>query len=104
MAPRPTPIQDAREPDTEEPAPVPDFTMGRSSEAVDFHVHKQILFVSAFFANLLGSSFPTNATELRRDGKPILVLSDPSDVLSRLWCLYPARSRQLPRALCELRA
>ncbi|KAJ7609827.1 hypothetical protein FB45DRAFT_1066419 [Roridomyces roridus] len=69
----------------------------RSSNHVDFHVHKQILsFVSVFFAGMFAFP-PGNAppTEIQRDGKPVLSLPESDEVLYRLLRLaYPGRSRQ----------
>lgn len=74
----------------------PDFIL-RSSDGVDFHVHKEILkFASDFFDNMF--SFPKDSndpSELRRDGKPILVLPEAGSVLHRLLSLaYPAQTTQ----------
>ncbi|KAJ7120046.1 hypothetical protein C8R44DRAFT_787566 [Mycena epipterygia] len=76
--------------------PNPDFIL-KSCDAVDFHVHKQILaFVSVFFSDMF--TFPAGEggpTELKRDGKPVLILPESEDVLYRLLSIaYPARSRQ----------
>ncbi|KAJ6592809.1 hypothetical protein B0H19DRAFT_9888 [Mycena capillaripes] len=86
-------IQDAPAPfsgqhDPEDSADAPDFIV-RSGDGVDLHVHKAILkFVSIFFRNMLDGA--GSATDLHRDGKPVVVLPEPCDVLHRLLCLaYP---------------
>ncbi|KAJ7659069.1 hypothetical protein DFH06DRAFT_1044293 [Mycena polygramma] len=101
MSAEPPAIQDAPAPfsgapDPEDTNPAPDFIL-RSSDGVDFHVHKQILaFVSVFFANMF--KFPsgeTGPTEIVRDGKDVVVFPEPQAVLFRLLSVaYPARSRE----------
>ncbi|KAJ6539830.1 hypothetical protein DFH09DRAFT_1283121 [Mycena vulgaris] len=89
--PQDAPAPFSGEPDPEESIPPPDFIL-RSGDGVDLHVHKDILkFVSVFFKNMLdGAGDPT---EIQRDGKPIVVLPEPSAVLYRLLCLaYPGHS------------
>ncbi|KAJ7435783.1 hypothetical protein B0H11DRAFT_2112701 [Mycena galericulata] len=95
------PVKDAPEPfsgapDPHDTNPPSDFIL-RSSDNVDFHVHKQILaFVSVFFSNMF--TFPSGEappTEIERDGKPVLILPEAANVIHRLLCIaYPARSRQ----------
>ncbi|KAJ6589772.1 hypothetical protein B0H19DRAFT_1058746 [Mycena capillaripes] len=81
----------------EDANPPTDFIL-RSSDNVDFHVHKQIsvAFVSVFFSGMF--KFPTgpNApTELERDGKVVLNMPESKEVLYRVLSVsYPARSRQ----------
>jgi hypothetical protein len=101
MSVEPSPVQDAPTPfsgapDPEDTNPPSDFIL-RSSDNVDFHVHKQILaFVSVFFANMFKFPIGNNApTETERDGKTVLPIPETKDVLYRLLCIaYPARSRQ----------
>ncbi|KAJ7149580.1 hypothetical protein C8R46DRAFT_1125572 [Mycena filopes] len=75
---RDAPVPFSGAPDPDDSNPVPDFIL-RSSDGVDFHVHKQILaFVS-----------------IQRDGKDVLAFPESSDVLFRLLSVaYPARSRE----------
>ncbi|KAJ7609843.1 hypothetical protein FB45DRAFT_1066430 [Roridomyces roridus] len=95
------PVKDALapfsgEPDAGSANPASDLIL-RSSNHVDFHVHKQILaFVSVFFSDML--AFPAGKappTEPERDGKPVLLLPESDEVLCRLLRLaYPGRSRE----------
>ncbi|KAF7359885.1 BTB domain-containing protein [Mycena venus] len=88
-------IQDAPAPfsgvfDPEHDAhPRADFIL-RSSDGVDFHVHRAILcFASECFDGMF--SMPLPPDELQRDSLPILTLPEPSAVLLRLLRLaYPA--------------
>ncbi|KAJ7101644.1 hypothetical protein C8R44DRAFT_641325 [Mycena epipterygia] len=99
MSDQPAVIQDAPAPfsgaqDALDPHRPSDFIL-RSSDGVDFHVHKEILkFVSDFFDNMF--SFPqaeNGSDDFRRDGKTVLVLPEASDILYRLLFLaYPAHS------------
>jgi hypothetical protein len=72
----------------------PDFIL-RSCDGIDFHVHKDILkfasdFFNGMFAMPVGDGDPS---AMRRDGKPVLVLPEPEEVLLSLLLLaYPARS------------
>ncbi|KAJ7087672.1 hypothetical protein B0H15DRAFT_300228 [Mycena belliarum] len=78
--------------DPEENIPASDFIL-RSGDSVDFHVHRDVLkFVSVFFKNMLDGAGAD--IDLQRDGKPIVILSEPSAVLYRLLCLaYPTLER-----------
>ncbi|KAJ7627211.1 hypothetical protein FB45DRAFT_835483 [Roridomyces roridus] len=72
----------------------PDFIL-RTSDVVDFHVHRDILkLVSHFFHGMF--SFPGGDSapdQLIRDGKPVLVLPESSEVLYRVLSLaYPPQS------------
>ncbi|KAJ7106735.1 hypothetical protein C8R44DRAFT_326414 [Mycena epipterygia] len=99
MSDQPAPFQDAPAPFSGAqnglgPHRPADFIL-RSSDGVDFHVHKDILkFVSDFFDTMF--SFPQasdDPNELRRDGKPILVIPEARAVLHGLLCLaYPAQT------------
>ncbi|KAJ7907057.1 hypothetical protein B0H13DRAFT_2503901 [Mycena leptocephala] len=99
MSDKPTPIKDALAPfsgaaDTLTDSHPPDFIL-RSSDGVDFHVHREILkFTSDCFDGIFSvASGDGDPTALLRDGKPILVLPEPESVLYRLLCLaYPVRS------------
>ncbi|KAF7348817.1 BTB domain-containing protein [Mycena venus] len=93
-----TPVQDAPMPfsgaaDSDHSNHPADFIL-RSSDGVDFHVHKDILkFVSDCFDGMLtipqGDGDPT---DLRRDDKPVLVMPE-SKAIYRLLCLaYPAHA------------
>ncbi|KAJ7659019.1 hypothetical protein DFH06DRAFT_1044245 [Mycena polygramma] len=81
-------------PDPENAGHSPDFIL-RSSDAFDFHVHKDILkFVSDCFDGMFaipgGDGDPK---AVRRHGLPVLALPEPKAVLYRLLCLaYPAES------------
>ncbi|KAJ7441027.1 hypothetical protein B0H11DRAFT_1827244 [Mycena galericulata] len=93
-----TQIQDGPAPfsgalDPEGNIPDSDFII-RCGDGVDLHAHKSILqFVSVFFKNMLDGTGATNPTDLRRDGKPVVELPEPSSVLYRLLCIaYPGRS------------
>ncbi|KAJ7081935.1 hypothetical protein C8R44DRAFT_60688 [Mycena epipterygia] len=99
MSDQPAPFQDALAPFSgaqdglglHRPA---DFIL-RSSDGVDFHIHKDILkFVSDFFDTMF--SFPQasdDPNELRRDGKPILAIPEASVVLhGLLYLAYPAQT------------
>jgi hypothetical protein len=67
-----------------------DFIL-RSGDGFDLHVHKAILqFVSVFFKNMLDGA---GVGDLEKDGKPVVILSEPCVVLHRLLCIaYPGRS------------
>ncbi|KAJ7879694.1 hypothetical protein B0H13DRAFT_1630628 [Mycena leptocephala] len=91
------PVQDAPAPfsgaaDPQKGSHPSDFVL-RSSDGVDFHVHREILkFASDCFDGMFtipgGDADPD---DLRRDGKPVLVLPEPETVLFRLLRLaYPA--------------
>ncbi|KAJ7861057.1 hypothetical protein B0H13DRAFT_2568616 [Mycena leptocephala] len=99
MSTSPTPLQDAPAPfsgatDPDHNNHLADFIL-RSSDGVDFYVHKDILkFVSDCFDGMLaipqGDGSPT---DLRRDDKPVLVMPESNAVLYRLLCLaYPAHA------------
>ncbi|KAJ7739203.1 hypothetical protein B0H16DRAFT_1379025 [Mycena metata] len=87
----PAPFSGAPDPDNHY---APDFIL-RSSDGVDFHVHKEMLkLVSGFFDGMFrlptGNTAPT---ELWRDGIPVLAMSEPERVLHGLLRLaYPAQS------------
>ncbi|KAJ6626346.1 hypothetical protein B0H10DRAFT_2211236 [Mycena sp. CBHHK59/15] len=88
-------VQDApapfsSDPDPEDNVPAPDFIL-RSGDGVDLHVHKAILrFVTVFFKNMLDGA---GVGDLERDGKPVVILSEPCAVLHRLLCIAnPGRS------------
>ncbi|KAJ7702071.1 hypothetical protein B0H16DRAFT_1902507 [Mycena metata] len=75
----------------------PDFII-RSSDGVDFHLHKDILkFGSACFDGMFSvSGGGDEQGDPKRDGKPVLVLPEPEAVLYRLFCLaYPPRPESL---------
>ncbi|KAJ7278349.1 hypothetical protein C8J57DRAFT_1176266 [Mycena rebaudengoi] len=78
--------------DADDGSPPSNFVL-RSSDGVDFHVHRDILkFASDCFDGMFaipgGDCDPDG---LRRDGKPVLVLPEPEAVLFQLLCLaYPA--------------
>ncbi|KAJ7907048.1 hypothetical protein B0H13DRAFT_2662557 [Mycena leptocephala] len=99
MSDKPTPIKDALAPfsgaaDTLTDSHPPDFIL-RSSDGVDFHVHREILkFASDCFDAMFSvAGSDGDPTALLRDGKPILVLPEPESALYRLLCpAYPARS------------
>ncbi|KAJ7465971.1 hypothetical protein FB451DRAFT_1561267 [Mycena latifolia] len=78
-------------PDPEETIPPADFIL-RSGDGVDLHVHRDILkFVSVFFKNMLDGA--GHQTDLNRDGKPVVMLPEPSAILYRLLCIaYPSDS------------
>ncbi|KAJ7634348.1 hypothetical protein FB45DRAFT_1141223 [Roridomyces roridus] len=78
--------------DPQDTNPPSDFIL-RTSDGVDFHVHKQIL---AFFSSLFSDMFACSSSDdLQRDGKPVLQLTEPQIIIHRLLCLaYPGRSRQ----------
>jgi hypothetical protein len=90
-----SPIQDAPAPfsgafDPEHDThPRADFIL-RSSDGVDFHVHRAILcFASECFDGMF--SMPLPPDELQRDSLPVLPLLEPAAVLLRLLRLaYPA--------------
>ncbi|KAJ7231813.1 hypothetical protein C8J57DRAFT_1533474 [Mycena rebaudengoi] len=97
MSKEPAPIQDAPAPfsgaaDPQRGSHLSDFIL-RSSDGVDFHVHREILkFESDCFDGMFampgGNADPD---DLRRDGKPVLVLPESETVLFRLLRLaYPA--------------
>lgn len=95
MSQEPPPIQDAPapfsgDPDPEDNVTAPDFIL-RSDDGFDLHVHKAILqFVSVFFKNMLDGA---GVGHLEKDGKPVVILSEPCVVLHRLLCIaYPGRS------------
>ncbi|KAJ7149728.1 hypothetical protein C8R46DRAFT_523719 [Mycena filopes] len=69
----------------------PDFIV-RSSDGVDFHLHRDILkFASACFDSMLAS--PPSEDDLERDGKPVVVVPEAEAVLYRLFSLaYPPQS------------
>ncbi|KAJ7308716.1 hypothetical protein DFH08DRAFT_719671 [Mycena albidolilacea] len=74
-----------------------DFIL-RSSDGVDFHLHKAFLrFVSGCFEGMF--TFPggdEDPSALVRDGKPVVVLPEPESVLYKLLSLaYPAQSPEL---------
>ncbi|KAJ6565316.1 hypothetical protein DFH09DRAFT_1363876 [Mycena vulgaris] len=74
-----------------------DFIL-RSSDGVDFHLHKAFLrLVSGCFEGMF--TFPGgdgDSSELVRDGKPVVVLPEPESVLYKLLSLaYPAQSPEL---------
>ncbi|KAJ7609842.1 hypothetical protein FB45DRAFT_804815 [Roridomyces roridus] len=90
------PVPFSGEPDSGSVNPPCDLIL-RSSNHVDFHVHKQMLaFASVFFSDMF--AFPAGnvpPTETDRDGKPVLLLPESDEVLYRLLRLaYPGRSRQ----------
>ncbi|KAF7290387.1 BTB domain-containing protein [Mycena chlorophos] len=75
-----------------------DFIL-RSSDGVDFHVHKESLkFASDVFQDMFAvvapNSAENDAEQLMRDGKPVLQLDEPQRVIYKLLCFaYPvARS------------
>jgi hypothetical protein len=83
MSDKPTPIKDALAPfsgaaDTLTDSNPPDFIL-RSSDGVDFHVHREILkFASDCFDGMFSvAGGDGDPTALLRDGKPILVLPEP---------------------------
>ncbi|KAJ7442397.1 hypothetical protein B0H11DRAFT_2094482 [Mycena galericulata] len=87
----PAPFSGAPDPDNH---CAPDFIL-RSSDGVDFHVHKEMLkLVSGFFDGMF--RLPTgnaDPNELWRDGIPVLAMSEPECVLHGLLRLaYPAQS------------
>ncbi|KAJ6578849.1 hypothetical protein DFH09DRAFT_1148490 [Mycena vulgaris] len=94
---KPAPIRDAPAPFSGAPDPEKvrsDFIL-RSSDGVDFHVQKDMLKAVSDFFDGIFSLPPGNydPNELRRDGKPGLVLRQPSAVLYGLLSLvYPAQS------------
>ncbi|KAJ6538260.1 hypothetical protein DFH09DRAFT_930616 [Mycena vulgaris] len=101
MSDGPTPIRDAPAPFSGKPDLdnhcTPDFIL-RSSDDVDFHVHKGMLkMVSGFFDDMfrLPGPAPGNAdpNDLSRDGIPVLVMPEPDGVVHGLLRLaYPAQS------------
>ncbi|KAJ7149726.1 hypothetical protein C8R46DRAFT_1125893 [Mycena filopes] len=72
-------------------AHAPDFII-RSSDGVDFHLHRDILkFASVCFDGMLAS--PPGEDDLERDGKPVVVVPEEESVLYRLFSLaYPPLS------------
>ncbi|KAJ7873755.1 hypothetical protein B0H13DRAFT_2058144 [Mycena leptocephala] len=95
------PIQDALAPfsgvaDPENDDHPPDFIL-RSCDGFDFHVHRDILkFASDCFEGMFaipgGDGDPS---DLRRDGKPVLVMPESQVALHRLLCLaYPPQTLQ----------
>ncbi|KAJ7441022.1 hypothetical protein B0H11DRAFT_2204892 [Mycena galericulata] len=79
-------------PDPQNGNRLPDFIL-RSSDGVDFHVHRDILkFASDCFDSMF--AFPIgNAEQMSRDGIQVLPLPETSPVLLRLLSLaYPALS------------
>ncbi|KAJ7459580.1 hypothetical protein B0H11DRAFT_2286292 [Mycena galericulata] len=86
----PAPFSGAVDPETD--IHLPDFIL-RSSDGVDFHVHRDILkFASDCFDGMFAiAGGHCDPNDLHRDGKPVLVLAEPEDVLLRLLRLsYPA--------------
>ncbi|KAJ7450682.1 hypothetical protein B0H11DRAFT_2076862 [Mycena galericulata] len=93
------PVKDAPEPFSDAPDPhntnpPSDFIL-RSSDNVDFHVHKQILaFVSVFFSNMF--TFPCGEsppTEAQRDGKPVLHYSFAPEDLDSVCAVHEASKK-----------
>ncbi|KAJ7016603.1 hypothetical protein C8F04DRAFT_981170 [Mycena alexandri] len=69
----------------------PNFII-RSSDGVDFHLHKEILkFGSACFDGMFSVAGDQDTqSNTKHDGKPVLVLPEPEAVLYRLFSLaYP---------------
>ena len=64
----------------------------RSSDLVDFRVHKSVLaFVSPFFRDLLSLPQPSDSESI--DGLPVVELSEDSELLNSLVSiLYPVRT------------
>ncbi|KAJ7910974.1 hypothetical protein B0H13DRAFT_1876156 [Mycena leptocephala] len=94
------PIQDAPAPfsgvsDPDSNSRPSDFIL-RSSDGVDFHVHREILkFSSDFFDDMFAIPGPGDGDPngLRRDGKPVLLIPEPEVVLLRLLRLaYPGET------------
>ncbi|KAJ7510744.1 hypothetical protein B0H11DRAFT_1956010 [Mycena galericulata] len=77
-------------PDPDGNIPASDFII-RCGDGVDLHVHKAIIdFISVLFRNMLADA--TAPITLQRDGKPVVVMSEPSAVLYRVLCIgYPGR-------------
>jgi len=81
-----------------EPFDVPDANLIiRSSDLVDFRVHKPVLaMASPFFKDLLSLPQPSDSESI--DGLPVVQLSDSSELLNGLISmLYPVR-RAMPNS------
>ncbi|KAJ7277085.1 hypothetical protein C8J57DRAFT_1176648 [Mycena rebaudengoi] len=99
MSDQPTPaIRDAPAPFSGEPDPdnhrTPDFIL-RSSDGVDFHVHKEMLKLTSDFFDGMFTIPKANPDpdDLSRDGVTVLTMAEPNNVLYRLLFLaYPAQS------------
>ncbi|KAJ7702073.1 hypothetical protein B0H16DRAFT_1280116, partial [Mycena metata] len=78
------------------PSRSPDFII-RSSDGVDFHLHREILkYGSAFFDGMFSASGGDGQGDPKRDGRPVLVLPEPEAVLYRLFSLaYPPQPETL---------
>ncbi|KAJ7196675.1 hypothetical protein GGX14DRAFT_672318 [Mycena pura] len=89
------PIHDAPAPfsgaaDAENADRPTDFIV-RSCDGFDFHVHKDILkFASDVFNDMFAVPADTSGSDLRRDGKPVLMVPESQSALHKLLCLaYP---------------
>ncbi|KAJ7058491.1 hypothetical protein C8F01DRAFT_990656, partial [Mycena amicta] len=76
-----------------------DFIL-RSSDGFDFHVHKDILkFASGCFEGMFFVSTGAHTEDtVLRDGKSVVTLAEPKDVLYQVLCLgYPLKTFPQPQ-------
>jgi hypothetical protein len=94
----PAPVKDAPAPfsgvvDSDSDTHAADFIL-RSGDGVDFHVRKDMLQVlSDFFQGMFSMPKGSDADEISRDGKVVLLLPESAKVLyALLWIAYPRQT------------